>query len=193
MTPTGQSMHAQPVGPIYMVGSELVDWLITVSSQTPVRVHSRSQAVSMLQVLYEDSVLLPFDYKKYVLSDSDDARGTLIDKGSFADDQESFYRWYFDADGRVSSDFVSDSTERIIASQEFTNCLEILIKSISECNLRSVFKKDPKERTGEEINLIFDEMMTIKSLSDLNNAMKRELARVICYEHHSKQGEIGKF
>lgn len=196
MTLAGQQQQQQQSNtannPIYMIGSELVDWLITVSSQTPVRVHSRSQAVAMLQVLYEDSVLLPFDYKKYILSDPDDIRGTLVDKGSFNDDPETFYRWYFDADGRVSSDFISDSTERIIASQEFTHCLEILIKSISECNLRSVFRKDPRERTSEDINLIFDEMMTIKALSDLNNAMKRELARVICYEYHSKQGEIGK-
>ena len=193
MTPTGQSANLQSGNnPIYMIGSELVDWLIMVSSQTPVRVHSRSQAASMLQVLYEDCVLLPFDYEKFIISDPDDARGTLVDKGSFYDDQESFYRWYFDADGRVSSDTVLDSTEQIIASQGFTNCLEVLIKSISECNLRSVFKKDPRERTNEDITLIFDEMMTIKSLSDLNNAMKRELARVICYEHHPKKGQIGK-
>lgn len=175
-----------------MIGSELVDWLITVSSQTPVRVHSRSQAVSMLQVLYEDCVLLPFEYEKYTLVDPDDVRGTLSDKGSFTDDPDSFYRWYFDADGRLSSDFVADSMERVIASQEFTNCLEVLIKSISECNLRCVFRKAPKDRTNEDINLIFDEMMTIKALSDLNHAMKRELARVICYEYYQKKAEIGK-
>lgn len=194
MTPTGQSQssnaHASN-GSIYMIGSELVDWLMNVSSQTPVRVHSRSQAVSILQVLFEDNVLLPYDYHLFTLSDDpDDPRGSLIDKASFLDKEESFYRWYFDADGRISTSD-PESIERVLASQEFTPSLEILIKSISECNLRSVFKKAPKDRTSEDITLIFDEMMTIKALSDLNHAMKRELARVICYEHHSKKGEIG--
>lgn len=194
MTPSGQSQpsnaHASN-GPVYMVGSELVDWLMNVSSQTPVRVHSRSQAVSMLQVLLEDNVLLPLDYRLFTLSDDpDDLRGTLTDKASFLDAHDSFYRWFFHADGRTSNTD-PDSIERVLASQEFTSSLEFLIKSISECNLRSVFKKSPKDRTNDDITLIFDEMMTIKALSDLNHAMKRELARVICYEHHSKKGEIG--
>ena len=42
-----------------IVGSDMVDWLLTSSAQTPVRIHSRSQATSMLQVLFEDRVLLP--------------------------------------------------------------------------------------------------------------------------------------
>ena len=42
-----------------IVGSDLVDWLLTASSQTPVRIHSRAQATSMWQVLFEDRVLLP--------------------------------------------------------------------------------------------------------------------------------------
>src|SRR5690348_16291783 len=39
------------------VGCELVDWLLSISSTTPMHITARAQATAMLQVLLEDNVL----------------------------------------------------------------------------------------------------------------------------------------
>ena len=40
-----------------IIGSELIDWILNVTTNTPVRVHSRGQAAAMCQVLLEANVL----------------------------------------------------------------------------------------------------------------------------------------
>lgn len=48
-----------------MIGSDLVDWLMSASTHTGIRVHSRSQATSMWQVLFEEGVILPVEDRSH--------------------------------------------------------------------------------------------------------------------------------
>jgi hypothetical protein len=54
----------------------------------------------------------------------------------------------------------------------------------------SVFR--PRERTPEEIEVIYEELPHIKALSHLSYMVKRELASVLVFESHSKAGTVCK-
>lgn len=40
-----------------MIGTEMVDWLLAAAAANQIRIHSRSQATAMWQVLLEDGVI----------------------------------------------------------------------------------------------------------------------------------------
>lgn len=44
------------------------------------------------------------------------------------------------------------------------------------------------ERTIEDQELIYEELLHLKALSHLSNSVKRELASIIKFESHSKEG-----
>ncbi|VDM56177.1 unnamed protein product [Angiostrongylus costaricensis] len=50
---------------------------------------------------------------------------------------------------------------------------------------RMILKKPPHDRTPEELELVYEELLHVKALSHLSTMVKRELATVIGYEHHS--------
>uniref|UniRef100_A0A2I3GA84 Rap guanine nucleotide exchange factor 3 n=1 Tax=Nomascus leucogenys TaxID=61853 RepID=A0A2I3GA84_NOMLE len=48
----------------------------------------------------------------------------------------------------------------------------------------------PGQRTDEELDLIFEELLHIKAVAHLSNSVKRELAAVLQFEPHSKAGTV---
>lgn len=48
------------------------------------------------------------------------------------------------------------------------------------------------DRTAEELETIFEELIQLKPLSHLTNSIKRELASVIVFEAHPKAGTVCK-
>ena len=50
----------------------------------------------------------------------------------------------------------------------------------------------PTERTAEEIEIIYEELLHIKALSHLSYMVKRELASVLVFESHAKAGTVRK-
>lgn len=50
----------------------------------------------------------------------------------------------------------------------------------------------PGQRTDEELDLIFEELLHIKAVAHLSNSVKRELAAVLLFEPHSKAGTVCK-
>ena len=105
-----------------MIGSDLVDWLLSASSHTAVRIHSRTQATSMWQVLFEEGVLLPVEDKKYShlirRSNNNPSGEAYYDHSSSCqhhgsesstenhmqfEDKFILYRFWFDAEGRKDS------------------------------------------------------------------------------------------
>ena len=48
----------------------------------------------------------------------------------------------------------------------------------------------PSERTAEEIEIIYEELLHIKALSHLSYMVKRELASVLVFESHAKAGTV---
>lgn len=48
------------------------------------------------------------------------------------------------------------------------------------------------ERTQEELELVFEELLHIAALSHLSTSIKRELASIIVFESHAQAGTIRK-
>lgn len=49
------------------------------------------------------------------------------------------------------------------------------------------------ERTQEELDLVFDELLHIPALSHLSTSIKRELASIIVFESHPKSGTVREY
>ena len=48
----------------------------------------------------------------------------------------------------------------------------------------------PQERTVEDLETIYEELLHIKALSHLSTMVKRELASVLVFESHAKTGTV---
>lgn len=57
-------------------------------------------------------------------------------------------------------------------------------------NVINIFRS--QERTSEELEVVFEELLHIAALSHLSTSIKRELASIIVFEAHSKSGTICK-
>ncbi|KAI1283781.1 Rap guanine nucleotide exchange factor 4 [Halotydeus destructor] len=154
-----------------LLGTEMVDWLLGVSSSTPLHVHSRAQAVAMWQVLLEEGVLRHVQY-------SDDP---------FCDKLVA-YRFWFDDEGKEC--FPASQGEQRIAEMELPQSLSLLTTMAPDAAFRLLLKKGQHERSEEDTGAIYEELMHIKALSHLSNSIRKELASVIAFESHPKAGTL---
>lgn len=69
-------------------------------------------------------------------------------------------------------------------------CIEIvnglIISNIIYCRYRS------HERSQEELELVYEELLHIAALSHLSTSIKRELASIIVFESHVQAGTVCK-
>lgn len=64
---------------------------------------------------------------------------------------------------------------------------------LSPCLTGVVVVRRPHERTEDDLEMVYDELMRIRALSHLGNSVRRELAHVIVFESHPKAGEVCKY
>lgn len=62
--------------------------------------------------------------------------------------------------------------------------------SASSLNFRLILGKRPRERTAEEVDIVFEELQHLKALGHLTNSVKKELAACVSSEHHAKQNTV---
>uniref|UniRef100_A0A673KAL0 Rap guanine nucleotide exchange factor 4-like n=1 Tax=Sinocyclocheilus rhinocerous TaxID=307959 RepID=A0A673KAL0_9TELE len=147
------------------VGTELVDWLLQQSSC----VHSRAHAVGMWQVLLEEGVLNHVDHELNF------------------QDKYLFYRFLDDEEEDAVLPSDDDKRE---AEEELQETLLILSQIGPDALMRMILRKPPGQRTAEDLEIIYDELLHIKALSHLSNTVKRELAGVLIFESHAKAGTV---
>uniref|UniRef100_A0AAQ5ZIZ1 Rap guanine nucleotide exchange factor 4 n=1 Tax=Amphiprion ocellaris TaxID=80972 RepID=A0AAQ5ZIZ1_AMPOC len=147
------------------VGTELVDWQMQQSSC----VHSRVQAVGMWQVLLEEGVLNHVDHEL-----------------SFQD-KYLFYRFLDDEQEDAP---LPSEEERKESQEELQDTLLLLSQIGPDAHMRMILKKHPSERTADDLEIIYEELLHIKALSHLSTTVKRELAGVLIFESHAKAGTV---
>uniref|UniRef100_A0A8C6PY34 Rap guanine nucleotide exchange factor 4 n=1 Tax=Nothobranchius furzeri TaxID=105023 RepID=A0A8C6PY34_NOTFU len=147
------------------VGTELVDWQMQQNSC----VHSRVQAVGMWQVLLEEGVL------------------NHVDRETSFQDKYIFYR--FLDDEREDAPVPSEE-ERMESHEELQDTLLFLSQIGPDALMRMILRKPHSERTAEELEIIYEELLHIKALSHLSTTVKRELAGVLIFESHGKAGTV---
>ncbi|KAM4609458.1 rap guanine nucleotide exchange factor 4 [Polymixia lowei] len=147
------------------VGTELVDWQMQQSSC----VHSRVQAVGMWQVLLEEGVL------------------NHVDQELSFQDKYLFYRFLDDEqeDGPLPSE-----EEKKESQEELQDTLLLLSQIGPDAHMRMILRKQPAERTADDLEIIYEELLHIKALSHLSTTVKRELAGVLIFESHAKAGTV---
>ncbi|KAJ8282432.1 hypothetical protein COCON_G00049510 [Conger conger] len=147
------------------VGTELVDWQM---QQSPC-VHSRTQAVGMWQVLLEEGVL------------------NHVDQELNFQDKYLFYR--FLDDEREDAPLPSEE-EKKESEEELQDTLLLLSQIGPDAHMRMILRKQPGQRTVDDLEIIYEELLHIKALSHLSTTVKRELAGVLIYESHAKAGTV---
>uniref|UniRef100_A0A3Q3VTQ5 Uncharacterized protein n=1 Tax=Mola mola TaxID=94237 RepID=A0A3Q3VTQ5_MOLML len=147
------------------VGTELVDWQMQQSSC----VHSRTQAVGMWQVLLEEGVL------------------NHVDQELSFQDKYIFYRFLDDEQEDAP---LPNEEERKESQEELQDTLLLLAQIGPDAHMRMILRKHPSERTAEDLEIIYEELLHIKALSHLSTTVKRELAGVLIFESHAKGGTV---
>nr|XP_006822120.1 PREDICTED: rap guanine nucleotide exchange factor 4-like [Saccoglossus kowalevskii] len=148
-----------------LVGSEMVDWLVQQSSF----VHSRNQAVGMWQALLEEGVI------------------THVCHEHQFKDKYLFYRFREDDLGIGT---VPTNNEKKECEDELQDTLVMLAQISPDAMMRMILRKPPPERTVDDLEIIYEELLHIKALSHLSTMVKRELASVLKFESHQKAGTV---
>ncbi|KAM8933892.1 rap guanine nucleotide exchange factor 4 [Pelodytes ibericus] len=147
------------------VGTELVDWLMQQSSC----VHSRSQAVGMWQVLLEEGVL------------------NHVDQEYYFQDKYLFYRFL---DDELEDAPMPTDEEKKESDEELQDTFLLLSQIGPDAHMRMILRKPPGQRNGDDLEIIFEELIHIKALSHLSTTVKRELAGFLIFESHPKAGTV---
>ncbi|XP_075055361.1 rap guanine nucleotide exchange factor 3 isoform X2 [Mixophyes fleayi] len=144
-------------------GKEFVDWLIGINHG----LQSRSQAVGIWQVLVEEGAL------EHVRQEP-----------NFQDKDSQFYRFC-----NVEL-FLEPALSDRDTEDELQESLVFLAQLGPAALLTMILRKPPYQRTEEELEVIFEELLHIKSVSHLSNSVKKELASVLVFESHPKAGTV---
>ncbi|XP_041365780.1 rap guanine nucleotide exchange factor 4-like isoform X3 [Gigantopelta aegis] len=148
-----------------MVGSEMVDWLMQQSSL----VHMRNQAVGMWQGLLEEGVVVHVCHQHQFK------------------DKYLFYRFSADDEGVGVAPTAADRKD---CDEMLQEAITTLAKIGPDAMMRMILRKPPHERTPEDLEIIYEELLHIKALSHLSTMVKRELASVLVFESHPKCGTV---
>uniref|UniRef100_A0A8C8ALI1 Rap guanine nucleotide exchange factor 4 n=2 Tax=Otus sunia TaxID=257818 RepID=A0A8C8ALI1_9STRI len=148
------------------VGTELVDWMM---QQSPC-VHSRTQAVGMWQVLLEEGVL------------------NHVDQEHHFQDKYLFYR--FLDDEREDAPLPTEE-EKKECDEELQDTMLLLSQIGPDAHMRMILRKPPGQRTVDDLEFIYEELLHIKALSHLSTTVSIFKNTI----HHQKgvfnQGEEG--
>uniref|UniRef100_A0AAQ4NY21 Rap guanine nucleotide exchange factor (GEF) 4 n=1 Tax=Gasterosteus aculeatus aculeatus TaxID=481459 RepID=A0AAQ4NY21_GASAC len=147
------------------VGTELVDWLVLQSAC----VLTRSHAVGMWQALLEEGVL------------------NHVDQELGFQDKYLFYRFLDDEEEDTP---LPSEEEKRESEEELPETILLLAQIGPDALLRMILRKSPGQRTGDDLEIIYDELLHIKALAHLSNTVKRELASVVIFESHAKAGTV---
>ncbi|VDI03537.1 Rap guanine nucleotide exchange factor 4 [Mytilus galloprovincialis] len=148
-----------------MVGTEMVDWLLQQSTL----VYSRNQAVGIWQALLEEGLVVHVCHEHQFK------------------DKYLFYRFRQDDQGVGTVPSHNDKKE---AEEELQDILLTLAQIGPDAMMRMILRKLPHDRTCEDLEIIYEELLHIKALSHLSTMVKKELASVLIFESHEKAGTV---
>uniref|UniRef100_A0A674HSI0 Rap guanine nucleotide exchange factor 3 n=1 Tax=Taeniopygia guttata TaxID=59729 RepID=A0A674HSI0_TAEGU len=143
-------------------GKDLVDWLLSAGAA----VQTRGQAVGIGQVLVDGGVLTH-----------------VRQEWHFQDKETQFYRF---AELELSPEPGAGPRD----PEELLEALGFLAQLGPDALLSMALRKPPAQRTQDELELIFEELLHIKAVAHLSNSVKRELAAVLMFEGHQRAGTV---
>lgn len=103
-------------------------------------------------------------------------------------DSDAFYRFFMDTP--PGGDPLPTQEEYEGAEDDLHDAIDVMNKRAPHATLRYILRKPPHERSDDDLEMVYDELMRIRALSHLGNSVRRELAHVIVFESHPKAGEV---
>ncbi|CAB1346601.1 unnamed protein product, partial [Coregonus sp. 'balchen'] len=76
------------------------------------------------------------------------------------------------------------------SDEELQDTLLLLSQVGPDAHMRMILRKPPGQRTADDLEIIYEELLHIKALSHLSTTVKRELASVLIFESHAKAGTV---
>ncbi|XP_040916459.1 rap guanine nucleotide exchange factor 3 isoform X2 [Toxotes jaculatrix] len=144
-------------------GKELVDWLMKQNEC----LQSRSQAVGMWQVLVDEGILV---HVKHELN--------------FHDKDTQFYRFQ---DSEFGLNHISNERD---SEDELQEGLSLLSQLGPDALLTMILRKCPSQRSAEDLEVIYEELLHVKAAAHLSTSVRKELAAVLVFESHAKAGTV---
>ncbi|XP_072222385.1 rap guanine nucleotide exchange factor 3 isoform X1 [Leuresthes tenuis] len=142
-------------------GKELVEWLMKQNEC----LQSRSQAVGMWQVLVDEGILI---HVKHELN--------------FHDKDTHFYRFQ---DSQFGLNHIANDSE-----DELQEALSLLSQLGPDALLTMILRKCPSQRSAEDLEVIYEELLHVKAAAHLSTSVRKELAAVLVFESHAKAGTV---
>ncbi|ENN75507.1 hypothetical protein YQE_08056, partial [Dendroctonus ponderosae] len=97
------------------------------------------------------------------------------------------YRFWQDEEGATA---LPPSEDIATAEDQLMENLGTLVNRGPDAYLRMILRKQGHERTADDLEIIYEELLHIRALSHLSNSVKREIASVIVFEAHPKAGTV---
>ncbi|XP_078144265.1 rap guanine nucleotide exchange factor 3 isoform X3 [Centroberyx gerrardi] len=144
-------------------GKELVDWLMKQNEG----LQSRSQAVGMWQVLVDEGILV---HVKHELN--------------FHDKDTQFYRFL---DSEFGLNHMSNEKD---SEDELQEGVSLLSQMGPDALLTMILRKCPSQRSAEDLEVIYEELLHVKAAAHLSTSVRKELAAVLVFESHAKAGTV---
>ncbi|XP_057219186.1 rap guanine nucleotide exchange factor 3 isoform X3 [Triplophysa rosa] len=145
-------------------GKELVDWLMKLNDCF----QSRSQAVGMWQVLVDEGIL-----------------GHVKQELNFQDKDTQFYRFM-----EAEFDLNSSNIEKDSKEDELQESLSLLVQMGPDALLTMILRKCPSQRSPEDLEVIYEELLHVKAVAHLSTSVRKELAAVLVFESQAKAGTV---
>uniref|UniRef100_A0A4W5LTY4 Rap guanine nucleotide exchange factor 3 n=1 Tax=Hucho hucho TaxID=62062 RepID=A0A4W5LTY4_9TELE len=147
-------------------GKDLVDWLMKLNKC----LQSRSQAVGMWQVLVDEGIIV---HVKQELN--------------FHDKDTQFYRFL---DSEFGLNHLTNEKDKDQLDEELQEGLSLLLQMGPDALLTMILRKCPSQRSAEDLEVIYEELLHVKAAAHLSTSVRKELAAVLVFESHAKAGTV---
>ncbi|XP_060750021.1 rap guanine nucleotide exchange factor 3 [Tachysurus vachellii] len=145
-------------------GKELVDWLMKLNDCA----QSRSQAIGMWQVLVDEGIVV-----------------NVKQEFNFYDKETQFYQFM-----ETEFDLNITSSETVSKDDELQEGLSFLVQMGPDALLNMKLRKSPSQRTAEDVEVIYEELLHVKAVAHLSTSVRKELAAVLVFESYAKAGTV---
>uniref|UniRef100_A0A3Q3H221 Rap guanine nucleotide exchange factor (GEF) 3 n=1 Tax=Labrus bergylta TaxID=56723 RepID=A0A3Q3H221_9LABR len=124
---------------------------------------SRCQAVGMWQVLVDEGILVH-----------------VKNEVNFHDKDTQFYRFQ-------DSECIKDEKD---SEEELQEGLSLLSQLGPDALLTMILRKNPSQRSADDLEVIYEELLHVKAAAHLSTSVRKELAAVLVFESHAKAGTV---
>ncbi|XP_041712455.1 rap guanine nucleotide exchange factor 3-like isoform X1 [Coregonus clupeaformis] len=165
-------------------GKELVDWLMKLNECF----QSRSQAVGMWQVLVDEGIIVHVK-QELNFHDKDTQFYRFLDSefglNNMTNEKKALNHT---ANEKLSLNHTTNEKDQL--DDELQEGLSLLLQIGPDALLTMILRKCPSQRSAEDLEVIYEELLHVKAAAHLSSTVRKELAAVLMFESHAKAGTV---